>query len=137
MEEKNTQIPEHLKEIVSKIEELKVKDLALLVKILEEKFGISSQMMTALQAVPQRQAKEGETSEEKSEFSVFLKKPGTSKIQIIKLIKEITGKGLKESKDLVDASEKSPQLIKEKVSKEEAESIQKKLTEAGAEVEIK
>jgi len=137
MEEKNTQIPEHLKEIVSKIEEMKVKDLALLVKILEEKFGVSSQMMVAAQAVPQAQAKEGEASQEKSEFSVFLKKPGASKIQVIKLIKEITGKGLKESKDLVDASEKSPQLIKEKVSKEEAENIQKKLTEAGAEVEIK
>jgi large subunit ribosomal protein L7/L12 len=137
MEEKNTQIPEHLKEIVSKIEEMKVKDLALLVKILEEKLGVSSQMMVSAQAVPQAQAKEGEAFQEKSEFSVLLKKPGASKIQVIKLIKEITGKGLKESKDLVDASEKSPQLIKEKVSKEEAENIQKKLTEAGAEVEIK
>lgn len=131
--EKENQIPENLKEIISKIEEMKVKDLALLVKILEERFGISAQV-APLAAAPQPQK---EAKEEKSEFSVFLKKPGPSKIQIIKLIKEITGKGLKESKDLVDASEKSPQLIKEKVSKEEAESIQRKLTQAGAEVELK
>lgn len=139
-EKKETEVPKHLEEIVKKIEELKAKDLAELVKVLEEKFGVSAQMpVAAVSAVAG--AAGGETGaggeEEKSEFNVVLTSPGSSKIAVIKVVKEITGKGLKEAKDLVDASEKEAQVIKEKVKKEEAEEIKKKLEEAGAGVELK
>lgn len=130
-------IPENLKDIVQKIEDLKVKDLAELVKILEEKFGVSAQI-PAMAAVS---AAGGEGSnggvEEKSEFNIELKSAGGSKIAVIKLVKEVTGKGLKDSKDLVDATEKSPQVIKEQVKKEEAEEIKSKFEGVGAEVELK
>jgi len=135
-EEKKIEIPENLKVLVKEIEELKVKDLAKLVKILEEKFGVSPQAMvvaasaTGGVAAPQ-------AAEEKTEFNIELKNPGPSKIQVIKIVKEITGKGLKESKEMVDAAEKSPKVLKEKIKKEEAEEIKKKLEEAGATVEIK
>lgn len=130
-------IPENLKKIVKEIEELKVKDLAKLVKILEEKFGVSYQAPVApVGAVPGGAPAEAKV-EEKVEFDVLLKKAGSSKIQVIKLIREITGKGLKESKEIVDATEKAPQIIKEKLKKEEAEELKKKLEEAGATVEIK
>lgn len=138
-EKKEVEVPKHLEEIVKKIEELKAKDLADLVKILEEKFGVSAQMPVATVAV--QGGGSGETvsagEEEKSEFNVVLTNPGSSKIAVIKVVKEITGKGLKEAKDLVDASEKEPQTIKEKVKKEEADEIKKKLEEAGAGVELK
>ena len=128
------EVPENLKNIVKEIEGLKVSDLAKLVKVLEEKFGVSAQMPMVTASVPQA-PKAGE--EEKKEFDVVLKNPGSSKIAVIKLVKEITGKGLKDSKDLVDASEKEPQVLKEKVKKEEAEEIKKKLEEKGATIELR
>lgn len=138
-EKKEAEVPKHLEEIVKKIEELKAKDLADLVKILEEKFGVSAQMPVAAVAVQDGGSGEAVIAgeEEKSEFNVVLTNPGSSKIAVIKVVKEITGKGLKEAKDLVDASEKEPQTIKEKVKKEEADEIKKKLEEAGAGVELK
>lgn len=129
-----TEVPENLKNIVKEIEGLKVSDLAKLVKVLEEKFGVSAQMPMVTASVSQAPKA---AEEEKKEFDVVLKNPGSSKIAVIKLVKEITGKGLKDSKDLVDASEKEPQVLKEKVKKEEAEEIKKKLEEVGAEVELK
>lgn len=137
IEEKKVEIPENLKDIVKEIEELKLKDLAKLVKILEDKFDITAQapvMAAPVQGAPTSGAA---PAEEKTEFNVELKNAGPSKIQVIKTVKEITGKGLKESKEVADAAEKSPQILKEKVKKEEAEALKKKLEEAGATVEIK
>ncbi len=132
-EKKEIEIPENLKGIVEEIENMKLVDLAKLVKILEEKFGVSSQV--PMVSVPAGAvATAGQEEEEKTEFNVELKDAGSSKIQVIKLVKEITGKGLKESKDLVDGA---PVVIKEKVKKEEADEIKAKLEEAGAVVEIK
>jgi len=130
------EIPKHLEEIVKKIEDLKAKDLAELVKVLEDKFGVSAAAPVAVVAagVPAGGAS-GE--EEKTEFNVVLTASGVSKISVIKAVKEITGKGLKESKDMVDAAEKEPQVLKEKVKKEEADEIKKKLEEAGAGVDLK
>ena len=133
-EEVQKEIPEKFKNIVKEIEEMKVKDLAELVKILEERFGVKG-MIGAPVAVAPGAAPSGEAAEEeKKEFDVVLKSAGPSKISVIKLVKEITGKGLKEAKELVD---KAPQVLKSKVKKEEAEEIKKKLEGAGAEVEIK
>ncbi|MDD3734997.1 MAG: 50S ribosomal protein L7/L12 [Candidatus Pacebacteria bacterium] len=132
-EKKEIEVPENLKGIVEEIENMKLVDLAKLVKILEEKFGVSSQV--PMVSVPAGAvATAGQEEEEKTEFNVELKDAGSSKIQVIKLVKEITGKGLKESKDLVDGA---PVVIKEKVKKEEADEIKAKLEEAGAVVEIK
>ena len=133
-EEEKKEIPEKFKNIVKEIEEMKVKDLAELVKILEERFGVKG-MIGVPSAVAPTTAPSAETAEEeKKEFDVVLKSAGPSKISVIKLVKEITGKGLKEAKELVD---KAPQVLKSKVKKEEAEEIKKKLEGAGAEVEIK
>jgi len=131
-----TEVPENLKNLVKEIEELKLKDSAKLVKILEEKFGVSPQAPVTAVSTPGAPSGEA-TAEEKTEFNVELKTAGSSKIQVIKLVKEITGKGLKESKEVVDAAEKSPQILKEKIKKEEAEELKKKLETAGATVEIK
>ena len=137
-EEKKIEIPQNLEKLVKEIEELKVKDLAKLVKILEEKFGVSPQTpVVAVSAAAGVSGGIAPAAEEKTEFNVELKSAGASKIQVIKLVKEITGKGLKESKEMVDATEKSPQVLKGKIKKEEAEELKKKLEEAGATVEIK
>ncbi|HID66204.1 MAG TPA: 50S ribosomal protein L7/L12 [Aquificaceae bacterium] len=113
---------------------MSVLEVAELVKRLEEEFGVSASAMVA--AAPAAGAAAGATAqaEEKTEFDVILKSAGKNKIQVIKAVREITGLGLKEAKELVD---NAPKPIKEGVSKEEAEQIKKKLEEAGAEVEIK
>ncbi len=109
-----------------------VLDLAELVKLLEEKFGVSS-MPVAVAPVAGGPAEAG-AAEEKSVFNIELKNAGEQKIAVIKVVKEITGLGLKDAKDLVDAA---PKQIKENVKKEEAEEMKKKLEEAGAIVELK
>lgn len=116
-------------DIIEKIEKMTVIELAELVKTLEEKFGISAAMPMAAGAA----AGAGAPAEEKTSFSVILKASGEQKINVIKAVKEITGLGLKESKDLVDGA---PKPIKEGVKKEEAEEIRKKLVEVGAVVEL-
>lgn len=137
-EEKKVEIPEKFKDLVKKIEELSVLDLSELVKILEEKFGVSGIPMVSIGATgfgAGSPAAEGAPEAiEKSAFNIELKETGESKINVIKAVREITGKGLKEAKDLVDAA---PKVIKENASKEEAEEIKKKLEEAGATVELK
>jgi len=104
-----------------------------LVKALEEKFGVSAAMMSAAPAQAVASEEVGAV-EEKDSFNVILKDAGQSKIQVIKVIREITGKGLKEAKDL---SDKVPAVIKEGAKKEEAEELKKKLEEAGGTVELK
>ena len=135
IKEKKAKAPEKFKDLVKQIEELSVLDLAELVKILEEKFGVSAGMpMIASPAAGAAASSAGQPTEEKTAFNVELKSVGDAKINVIKAIKDITGKGLKESKDLVDAA---PKAVKEGVTKAEAEEIKKKLEQAGATVEIK
>jgi len=130
-EESSKEIPEKFKDLIEKIENMSVKDLAEFVKVLEEKFGVSA-MPQVIAGAPA--AAGGEKAEEKDSFSVILKSAGDQKIQVIKVVKEITGLGLKEAKDLVDGA---PKPVKEGVKKEEAEEIKKKIEEAGGTVEIK
>ncbi len=122
-------------EIVEAIKNMSVLEVAELVKRLEEEFGVSAAaMVAAAPAAAGAGAAAGAPAEEKTEFDVILKSPGKNKIQVIKVVREITGLGLKEAKELVD---NAPKPIKEGVSKEEAEQIKKKLEEVGAEVEVK
>ena len=130
----DVEVPAKFKDLVGTIEKMTVLDLAELVKVLEEKFGVSA-MPAMMAAAPAAQAEGGASvAEEKTSFSVELKLAGEQKINVIKVVREITGLGLKESKDLVDAA---PKMVKEGVKKEEAEEIKKKLVEAGATVELK
>lgn len=121
-------------DMIKAIEEMTVLELSELVKALEEKFGVSASapaMAMPMMAMPGAGAA---AEEEKTEFDVVYKAPGANKINVIKVVRELTGLGLKEAKELVD---NPPKAVKEAVSKEEAEEIKKKLVEAGAEVEVK
>ena len=136
--EKKVQIPEKFKKLVGEIEKMSVLDLSELVKILEKKFGVSAAApVAAVPAGPAGAAQAAAPSEEKAVFNIELKEVGAKKIEVIKLVRDITQKGLKDSKDVVDAIEKGPQVIKENVKKEEAEDIKKKFEAAGAKVELK
>lgn len=130
------EVPEKFKKIVESIETLSVLDLAELVKVLEEKFGVSAapQMMAAAPAAGAGAAAE---VEEKSSFNVMLTAIGDKKIEVIKVVRDATGKGLKEAKDLVDAAAASAQIVKEDAKKEDAESLKKLLEAAGASVDLK
>ena len=127
-------IPSKFKDIVKEIEEMTVLDLAELVKILEEKFGVSSMPVAAAPVAGSGDVSGAGGAEEKSSFDIELKSAGEQKIAVIKVVKEITGLGLKDAKDLVDAA---PKQIKQGVKKEEAEEMKGKLEEAGAIVELK
>ncbi len=122
-------------DLIKAIEEMTVLELSELVKALEEKFGVSAAapMGMPMMAMPGAGAA-APAEEEKTEFDVVYKAPGANKINVIKVVREVTGLGLKEAKELVD---NPPKAIKEGVSKEEAEELKKKLVEAGAEVEVK
>jgi len=120
-------------EIKEAIKNMTVLELAELVKELEEEFGVSAAAMVAA-APAAGGAAGGAAAEEKTEFDVILQSPGEKKINVIKVVREITGLGLKEAKELVDSA---PKPVKEGVSKEEAEQIKAKLEEAGATVEVK
>lgn len=119
-------------EIVEKVKELTVLELAELVKTLEEEFGVSAS--AAMVAAAPAASVETEEQKEQTDFDVVLVEAGEKKIQVIKAVRELTGLGLKESKALVD---EAPKPVKEKVSKEEAEAIKVKIEEAGGKVEIK
>ncbi|OGZ56693.1 MAG: 50S ribosomal protein L7/L12 [Candidatus Ryanbacteria bacterium RIFCSPLOWO2_02_FULL_45_11c] len=130
-------VPEKFKSIVSEIEKMSVLDLSELVKVLEEKFGVSSAMpMPAQGWSASGGMADGEGAEVavKTTFNVELKTAGGQKIQVIKVLREATGLGLKEAKDLADAA---PKIVKENASKEEAEELKGKLEAAGATVELK
>jgi large subunit ribosomal protein L7/L12 len=117
---------EKFQNIISEIEKLTALELSELVKALEEKFGVSA-------AAPVAAAAAGAVAEEKTSFNVLLKAAGDQKINAIKVVREATGLGLKEAKDLVDAA---PKVIKEGLKKEEADELKKKLEEVGATVEL-
>lgn len=120
-------------QIIEAIEQMTVLDLAELVKALEEKFGVSAAAPVAVAAAAPA-AGGAAAAEEKDEFDVVLTSAGASKIGVIKVVREITGLGLKEAKDVVDGA---PKAVKEKVSKADAEAMKKKLEDAGATVELK
>jgi large subunit ribosomal protein L7/L12 len=122
-------------QIIEAIKNMTVLELVELINAIKEEFGVSDMPVVAAGAVAAPGAAGGAAAaEEKTEFDVILKSPGAKKINVIKVVREITGLGLKEAKALVD---NAPSPVKEGVSKEEAEEIKKKLEEAGAEVEIK
>jgi len=129
---KEVVVPSKFKEIVEAIEKMSVLDLSELVKIFEEKFGVSAQ--ASVMAVAPVAGGDAGAGEEKSIFTVELKNAGAQKIQVIKAVKEILGLGLKEAKDLVDSA---PAVLKEGVNKEQAEELKKKFEEAGAVIELK
>ena len=118
--------------LIEDVKALTVLELSELVKALEEEFGVSAAAPVAVAAAPA--AVGAAAAEEKTEFDVVLKGAGANKIAVIKVVREVTGLGLKEAKAMVD---EAPKTVKEGVSKEDAEALKAKLTEAGAEVEVK
>jgi len=123
-----------VQEVIELVKNMTVLELSELVKALEEEFGVSAAAPVAIAAGPAVAAAPAEAEEEQTEFDVILTSAGDKKVNVIKVVRELTGLGLKESKALVD---EAPKPIKEKVSKEEAEAIKAKIEEAGGTVEIK
>ena len=133
--EEKVEIPAKFQDLVAQIEKMSVLELSELVKVLEKKFGVSAAAPIMAMGVASAAAGGGaESEEEKTSFNVELKDAGAQKIQVIKAVREITGKGLKEAKDLVDSA---PSMIKEGATKDEANDIKKKVEEAGGKVELK
>ena len=123
---------EKVVKLIEDVKALTVLELSELVKALEEEFGVSAAAPVAVAAAPAAAA--AAAAEEKTEFDVILKAAGANKIAVIKVVRELTGLGLKEAKAVVD---EAPKAVKEGVSKDDAEAMKAKLTEAGAEVELK
>lgn len=121
-------------QILEAIEKMTVLELAELIKALEDKFGVSAAAPVAMAAAPAAAAAAAPAAEEQTEFDVILTSAGAAKINVIKVVREVTGLGLKEAKDLVDGA---PKPVKEKISKADAEALKAKLVEAGASVDIK
>lgn len=132
-EKKMVEVPEKFKSLVETIEKMSVLDLSELVKVLEEKFGVSA-AAPAMMMAPAAGGAAAPAAAEKSEFNVELTETGANKINVIKAVKEITGLGLADAKALVDAA---PKMIKEGVKKEDAEVMKKKIEEAGGKVTLK
>lgn len=131
-EMKNVEVPAKFQSLVSEIEKMSVLDLAELVKILEDKFGVSAAAPAMMMAAPAAGA--GEAAEVKDTFDVELTAAGEQKINVIKVVREITGLGLKEAKDMVDGA---PKVIKAGAKKAEADELKAKLEAAGASVSLK
>jgi large subunit ribosomal protein L7/L12 len=123
-----------LKDFAEQLVNLTVKEVNELADILKDEYGIEPAAAAVAVAAGGGAAEGGEAAEEKSEFDVVLTAAGQSKLAVVKLVKELTGLGLKDAKDIVDSA---PKAVKEGVSKDEAEGIKKSLEEAGAEVELK
>ncbi|MDO8463440.1 MAG: 50S ribosomal protein L7/L12 [bacterium] len=133
-EKKEVEVPAKFKDLVSSIESLTVLDLAELVKVLEEKFGVSAAAPMAMMAAPAAGGDAGAGEEEVSEVNVELTSAGAKKIDVIKAVRSLMDVGLKDAKDMVDAA---PKIIKEGVAKAVAEQWKKTLEEAGATVSFK
>jgi large subunit ribosomal protein L7/L12 len=131
-ETKVVEVPEKFKALVEQVEKMSVLDLSELVKVLEEKFGVSAAAPAMMMAAAP--AAGAAAAEEKTEFNVELTDCGANKINVIKAVKEITGLGLADAKALVDGA---PKMIKEGVKKDEAEAMKKKIEEAGGKVTLK
>ena len=135
-DEKEVEVPKKFKSLVEEVEKMSVLDLSELVKILEKKFGVSASSQVI--AAPIGGANQAESGgEEKSAFKIELKSVGDKKIEVIKVVRDLMEKGLKEAKDLVDAVASGSQVIRENAKKDEAEEIKKKFEAAGATVELK
>jgi len=134
-EPEKIEVPEKFKKLVEEIEKMNVLDLAELVKILEKKFGVLA--AAPVVAAPIAAPPAAPAAEEKTIFNVVLTAVGDKKIEVIKIVRDVIGKGLKDAKDLVDAAATSPQIVKENVKKEEAEELKKKFEAVGAKVELK
>ncbi len=132
-EETSAEVPAKFEKIVAEIETMSVIDLSELVKVLEDKFGVSAAAPAMMMAAPAGGAAEG-GAEEQTSFDVELTEVGGSKINVIKAVRTITGEGLKEAKGMVDGA---PTVVKAGASKEEAEELKKQLEEAGATVTLK
>ncbi len=128
------EVPEKFKALVESIEKLSVLELSELVKVLEDKFGVSAAAPMMMGAMPAAGGAAGGAAEEKTEFTVELTSAGENKINVIKVVREATGVGLKEAKDLVDAA---PKVVKENIAKAEAEELKAKIEEAGGTVALK
>lgn len=133
-EKKEVIVPEKFKTLVEQVEKMSVLDLAELVKILEDKFGVSAAAPAMMMPPVGAGGGAAAPAEEKSDFNVELTDAGGTKIAVIKVVKEVTGLGLADAKALVDAA---PKVIKEKVSKADAEEMKKKIEEAGGKVTLK
>jgi large subunit ribosomal protein L7/L12 len=129
---KTVEVPEKFKSLVETVEKMSVLDLAELVKVLEDKFGVSAAAPAMMMAAPA--AGGAAAAEEKSSFTVELTAAGDNKINVIKAVRELTGLGLKEAKDIVDAA---PKAVKENAAKAEADDMKAKLEAAGAKVTLK
>tara|TARA_B100001057_G_scaffold255598_1_gene255858 strand:- start:2596 stop:2976 length:381 start_codon:yes stop_codon:yes gene_type:complete len=123
-----------LKKFAEDLVNLSVKDVTELANILKDEYGIEPAAAVAVSAAPASAGGGDDAGEEKSEFDVILKEAGASKLKVVKAVKELTGLGLKDAKDIVDSA---PKAVKEGVGKDEAEGIKKSLEEAGAVVELK
>ncbi|MFH1353675.1 MAG: 50S ribosomal protein L7/L12 [bacterium] len=134
MTKEKTEIPKKFKDLIKTIEEMSVLELSELVKVLEDKFGVSAAAPIAVAAAVAGGGEEAAAAKEKSSFTVELTEAGPQKIAVIKAVRVVTDLGLKDAKDLVD---KAPTTIKENVPKEEAEEMKSKLEEAGGKVELK
>lgn len=133
-EQKTVEVPAKFQDLVGQIEKLSVLELAELVKVLESKFGVSAAAPVMVAGQATGAAAPSEAAEDKSEFNVELTEAGANKIAVIKVVREITGLGLKEAKDIADGA---PKLIKENVPKAQAEEWKKKIEEAGGKVSLK
>lgn len=134
-DEEEVEVPEKFESIVEEISEMTVTDLAELVEILEDKFGVSAQApAVAPAAAPAGGSEEGDGEEEKSSYDIELAEIGDSKIDVIKVVRDVTEKGLKDAKALVDDV---PEVIMNDVDKEEAEDIKEQFEEAGASINLK
>jgi len=134
-EKKVVEVPEKFKALVEQVEKMSVLDLSELVKVLEDKFGVSAAAPAMMMAAPMAGAAGGApAAEEKTSFNVELKEAGANKIAVIKVVKELTGLGLADAKALVDGA---PKMVKEGVKKEDAEAMKKKIEDAGGKVELK
>lgn len=133
-EENKVEVPEKFKALVEQIEKLSVLELSELVKVLEGKFGVSAAAPMMMGAMPAAAGAGAAAAEEKTEFNVELAEAGANKINVIKVVREITGLGLKEAKDIVDGA---PKVVKENVAKAQAEEMKKKIEDAGGKVNLK
>ena len=133
-EQANIEVTPEMEQFISYVEKLSVLELSKLVKALEERLGVSAAAPVAVAAAPAAGAAPAAAAEEQTEFTVVLADMGASKVNVIKEVRAITGLGLKEAKDLVEAA---PKPIKEGIAKDEAQKIKEQLEKAGAKVEIK
>ena len=132
-DEQTIQLDEELEGIFANLDGLTIAKAAKLVKALEERWGVSAAAPIAMAAAAPAGGADGDEEEEQTAFDVVLKSAGQQKIQVIKVVRSVTGLGLKEAKDLVDSA---PKAVKTGLSKEDAEKLQSQLSDAGAEVEL-